>query len=90
MISYKIAVSGRVQGVFFRDHARQKAQSLGLKGYVRNMPEGAVEALFQGPEEKVKEMINWCKKGPVLAKVSSIKVQRVNPKEKYKGFKIIS
>src|SRR4028118_1740578 len=58
-----VRVSGRVQGVFFRDSTREKAQELGLSGYVKNMPDGDVAALFEGPTEGVEEMIRWCGQG---------------------------
>jgi acylphosphatase len=65
-------VSGRVQGVFFRDSAREKAESLGLTGWVKNTPDGRVEALFEGPSEKVREMVEWCERGPSQASVESV------------------
>jgi acylphosphatase len=68
----RVSVSGRVQGVFFRDSAREKAESLGLIGWVKNTPDGRVEALFEGPSEKVREMVEWCKRGPSQASVESV------------------
>jgi len=86
MISYKIIISGKVQGVFFRYNTKQKAISLGLKGYVKNT-ENKVEVLLQG--DKIKEMITWLKKGPKLSKVESVKIEKTRIEE-YKDFKIIS
>lgn len=74
-------ISGRVQGVNFRFYTFQKARLLGLNGFVRNLPDDIVEAVFEGNEEKVKEMIEWCRHGPAFAKVDNIKII----KEKYKG-----
>ncbi len=67
-----VYVSGQVQGVFFRDCARQKAEQLGLVGWVRNLPDGQVEALFEGPSERVQEMIQWCHGGPPHATVEGV------------------
>jgi acylphosphatase len=65
-------VSGQVQGVFFRDSTRQKAQELGLAGWVQNTPDGQVEALFEGPSDRVKEMVRWCEEGPQQASVENV------------------
>ncbi len=67
-----VYISGQVQGVFFRDSARQKAEQLGLVGWVRNLPDGRVEALFEGQPEKVREMLEWCKEGPSHAEVENL------------------
>jgi len=61
-----------VQGVFFRDSAREKAEGLGLAGWVKNTPGGRVEALFEGPSQKVREMVDWCEHGPSQASVESV------------------
>jgi len=67
-----VLVSGQVQGVFFRDSTRQKAEELGLAGWVKNTPDGAVEALFEGPSERVREMVRWCEEGPQQASVKNV------------------
>ena len=67
-------ISGEVQGVGFRFHARIKARNLGLKGWVRNLDNGNVEAVFEGEEDKVNEMIEWCKEGEHHAIVKDVKV----------------
>jgi acylphosphatase len=67
-----VYVSGQVQGVFFRDSTREKAEQLGLAGWVRNLPDGRVEALFEGPSARVREMVRWCKEGPSHAEVESV------------------
>jgi acylphosphatase len=67
-----VYVSGQVQGVFFRDSTREKAEQLGLTGWVKNLPDGRVEALFEGPSEKVREMVRWCKEGPSHAEVEDV------------------
>ncbi len=66
-----VLVTGRVQGVFFRDSARENAERLGLSGWVRNRPDGAVEAVFEGPSEAVREMVRWCEQGPSNASVEN-------------------
>jgi acylphosphatase len=67
-----VRVSGQVQGVFFRDSTRQKAEELGLAGWVKNLPDGQVEALFEGPSERVREMVRWCEDGPQRASVENV------------------
>jgi len=69
-----IFVSGRVQGVFFRDSACRKARGLGLTGWVRNLSDGRVEAVFEGQESAVREMISWAEQGPMFAKVKDLGV----------------
>ena len=67
-----VMVSGQVQGVFYRDSTRQKAEELGLAGWVKNTPEGRVEALFEGPSDRVREMVRWCEEGPQQASVENV------------------
>jgi acylphosphatase len=67
-----VRISGQVQGVFFRDSTREKAQELELNGWVKNLPDGSVEALFEGPSDKVREMIGWCEEGPRHASVENV------------------
>jgi acylphosphatase len=69
-----IFVSGRVQGVFFRQKTRQRAQNFGVKGWVRNLPDGRVEAVFEGEEDAVAMLVDWCRHGPSYAKVENIDV----------------
>ena len=83
-----IFVSGKVQGVFFREKTRQKAQSLNIKGWVQNLPDGRVEAVFEGEKEKVKEIIKWSKKGPFLAKVENLELEWQSFKDEFKDFEI--
>ncbi len=58
--------------MFFRDSAREKAEGLGLTGWVSNLPDGRVEALFEGPSERVREMVDWCEHGPPQASVENV------------------
>ncbi|MDH7518120.1 MAG: acylphosphatase [Candidatus Thermoplasmatota archaeon] len=73
-----VVISGRVQGVFFRANTKQKADQLGLAGWVRNTSDGKVEALFEGEEKFVQEMINWCHRGPSSARVDDVEVKKEN------------
>jgi len=70
----QIFISGRVQGVFFRDSTRQKANELNLKGGVRNLRDGRVEVLVSGEDTVIQSLIKWLKNGPKYAKVSTIEV----------------
>ncbi len=82
-------ISGRVQGVFFRAHTKEVAEKLGLTGWVRNLPDGRVEAVFEGEEEAVKEAIEWCKRGPPLARVEKVEVRYEEPTGEFKDFRIV-
>jgi acylphosphatase len=68
-------VRGRVQGVFFRASAQREARRLGLTGWVKNRPDGAIEVLAEGEEEEIKELIGWAHKGPSAARVDSVDVR---------------
>ena len=69
-----------MQGVFFRAETRDRAASLGLGGWVRNNPDGTVEAEFEGERERIESMIEWCRKGPALAEVDGVEVAWVDPR----------
>ena len=89
MVRRHLIVSGEVQGVFYRASAREEAVSLGLGGWVRNLPDGDVEAEVEGPEPVVEEFIRWCWKGPPAASVSDVKVDKLEFKGEFKGFGIL-
>ncbi len=82
-----VLVSGRVQGVFFRDSARQEAEQMGLSGWVRNTEDGRVEAVFEGDSEAVQQMIEWCESGPSSADVEDVSVDKETP-EGLSGFEV--
>ena len=84
----RVRVSGQVQGVFFRDSTRQKAEELGLAGWVRNMPDGQVEALFEGPPETVEEIVSWCKEGPQRASVENVDTDFESAGGDLEGFEV--
>ena len=69
-----IFVSGRVQGVFFRAATRDEARARGLTGWVRNLPDGRVAALFEGERSAIERMIDWCHEGPPFAAVDEVLV----------------
>lgn len=83
-----VYISGNVQGVFFRDSTRRKAEELGIAGWVKNTPEGRVEAVFEGPSSVVQEMIEWCKEGSSPATVEEVDTEREEPAEDLEGFEI--
>jgi acylphosphatase len=79
VVRYRVLISGRVQGVFFRDSCRRLAEQHGVAGWVRNLPDGQVEAVFEGPAEEVRHLVDWAHTGPRLAAVSDIAVQPEPP-----------
>lgn len=83
----RILISGRVQGVFFRDSTREKAQALGLSGWVRNLPDGRVEAVVEGDGDRVAEMLSWCEEGPPDARVQNVSTENEEP-ENLSGFEV--
>ncbi len=75
----RVVVSGRVQGVFFRDSCLRLASAAGLVGWVRNRSEGTVEAVFQGDRAAVDKMVEWCRDGPPRARVDRVEVTDEDP-----------
>lgn len=78
----RVLVTGRVQGVFFRESTRREADRLGVSGWVRNLPDGRVEALFDGPPAAVDELMRWCHRGPDGALVEGV---QMSPDEGIEG-----
>jgi acylphosphatase len=74
-----VFVSGRVQGVFFRANTRDEARSRGVDGWVQNLDDGRVEAVFEGPSEAVEEMVEWCHTGSPAAAVEDVEVEYEDP-----------
>jgi acylphosphatase len=72
-------VSGEVQGVFFRYETRERARGEGLAGWVRNLPDGRVEAVFEGDDGPVERLVRWCHQGPDGARVSGVEVRDEEP-----------
>ncbi len=79
MVRYRVLVSGQVQGVFFRDSCQRMALAHGVSGWVRNLPDGRVEAIFEGPAEGVSRLVEWSRHGPSRAAVAGVAVQAEQP-----------
>jgi acylphosphatase len=87
MIRRRVVVHGRVQGVFFRDSARQRAEAHGVAGWIRNRPDGAVEAVLEGRPEAVERVVRFCETGPPRARIERVEVVD-EPPEGLSGFRI--
>jgi acylphosphatase len=82
-------IRGRVQGVYFRDSTRQEARRLGLHGWVRNLPDGTVEALISGESDKVDQMAAWLHRGSPMSLVSEVKITERTENEVFSEFTIL-
>ncbi len=82
-------ISGKVQGVAFRHDARRTALSLNLTGWVKNLPDGRVEAVFEGENDSIDAMRAWCSKGPPLAHVLHVDIQEKSYKGEFSDFRIL-
>lgn len=82
-----VYVSGVVQGVFYRGHTQKIAQTLGLTGWVRNLPDGRVEAVFEGPKYDVEKALAWCRIGSPSARVDRVDVTVESPTGEFSGFR---
>ena len=81
-----VVVSGRVQGVYFRGNTKDRADSMGVNGWVRNLANGKVEAVFEGEEEDVRRMVTWCHQGPPGARVDHVETEWETPTRESSGF----
>lgn len=86
MIRKHCFFSGKVQGVFFRANTKEKAQEKGVRGWVKNLRDGRVEAVFEGPKQKVDEVIDWCKENQPHAKVEEVKIEEEEPTGEFDSF----
>jgi acylphosphatase len=84
---FVIKVSGRVQGVFYRASTAEVAEQLGLRGFVRNEPNGAVYIEVEGDEEQLDQFVTWCEQGPRLAKVDTVDIEEA-PLVGFKNFEV--
>jgi acylphosphatase len=84
----RVKISGRVQGVFFRSSCADRADGLGLSGWVRNASDGAVEAVFEGGDAEIEAMLAWCRRGPPHANVERLEVSEEAPTGA-EGFRIV-
>lgn len=82
-----IKIFGKVQGVFFRTSATEKAENLGLSGFAQNQPDGSVYIEAEGEEKDLDEFLRWCKDGPTMAKVDNVEV-KVGPLKNFSDFSI--
>lgn len=82
-------ISGRVQGVFFRMETKRMADKLGVFGWVRNQPDGTVEAVFEADRKNVDAALSWCRKGPALSSVEQVDLNWEAYTGEFEGFKIV-
>ena len=88
MKTIRLIIKGKVQGVFYRATAKDVAEQLGIKGWVKNLPDNNVEIRATASEELLQRFIDWCKQGPPKAKVDEVIVEDLSPEE-FNAFKII-
>jgi acylphosphatase len=88
MPTIHLLVRGKVQGVYFRASAKEKAESLHITGWIKNTPEGDVEALASGSEEQLHYFTEWCRQGPPNAVVTGVVITE-REEERFDGFKIV-
>jgi len=88
VVRCRVIVSGRVQGVFFRDSCRSTARGFGIRGWVRNRSEGTLELVAEGPRERVDQFLDWCRQGPPRAQVTGIVVTDEVPAAE-RGFRVV-
>lgn len=88
-IRIHVYISGRVQGVGYRYSTYTQALKIGIKGWVRNIYDGRVEAIFEGEEEVVEKMLEWCKNGPPMSYVSDIELHKQPYSGEFTSFKIV-
>jgi acylphosphatase len=81
-------VSGKVQGVFFRLKTKNKAEKLKIFGWVKNLTDGRVEILAEGEKEKIGNLIEWARKGPIFAKVNNLEIEKQEFKGEFNSFEI--
>ncbi|HIH43582.1 MAG TPA: acylphosphatase [Candidatus Methanoperedenaceae archaeon] len=83
-----VLVSGRVQGVSYRSSTVDEARRLGIRGWVRNLPDGRVEAVFEGDKDAVEELVGWCRTGPPHARVAGVDVEWDEDRDEFRGFAV--
>jgi acylphosphatase len=88
MIRAHVFITGRVQGVFFRSETMYEAKQLDVTGWVRNIPDGRVEATFEGEQENVKKLIEFCKRGPQGARVTNVDIKWENYTGGFRNFEV--
>ena len=88
MVRAHVYVSGRVQGVFFRTEAQDEATRLCVTGWVRNLPDGRVEAVFEGERDRVERLVEFCKRGPPGARIARAEVIMESYTGEFRSFRI--
>jgi acylphosphatase len=88
VIRRRVVVSGRVQGVFFRDSCREQATRRGVSGWVANRDDGTVEAVFEGEPAAVEALVDWCRSGPPSARVDRVEVSDEEPQND-RSFRVV-
>jgi len=83
-----VIIHGRVQGVFFRLETQKAARQYGAVGWVRNLPDGTVEAVMEGPENAVESLLAWCRQGPRMARVDKVDISREDFIGEYSSFEV--
>ncbi len=88
MKRYHVIIHGRVQGVMFRHNAGKIADRLNITGWVRNNPDGTVEAVFEGNEDSLEKIISWCRKGPIGARIDKVNIKEESYRGEFEAFHI--
>ncbi|MBE3589160.1 MAG: acylphosphatase [Thermoanaerobacteraceae bacterium] len=88
MVRKHVFISGKVQGVYFRQYTRDAAEQLGVTGWVRNRRDGRVEAVFEGAENAVEQMLRWCWEGSPSSRVEKVEVRDEPYRGEFGGFSI--
>jgi len=83
-----LTISGKVQGVFFRAHAQEKAEKLGVTGWVANEADGTVSVVAEGPPNKLNDFVDWCHSGPSTSQVEAVKVEEIPYMAEFEDFSI--
>jgi acylphosphatase len=86
--AYRILVSGKVQGVFYRKYTQQEATRLGLRGWVANLDDGRVEIVAEGPEVALRALLSWCHRGSPKAKVSAVSTEIIQASGLFQDFSV--
>jgi acylphosphatase len=84
-----VIISGHVQGVSFRAYTRDRAREAGVHGWVRNLNDGRVEAVFEGSRQAVQKLVSWCYSGPIQAQVEKVEVEWEEPTHQEGAFGIV-
>ena len=90
MKAIHVLISGRVQGVWYRASTAEKAASLGIRGWVRNLTDDRVEAWFQGDAQALEKQVAWCHKGPPNSRVDGVAIETVEPNADFTQFEVLS